>query len=345
MLTFDGSVEIPTWEGLCHAWAPATLALENPAPVELTNPNGLKVPFGSSDIKALIVLETHKAMMNNTVDSKMSGLRCNIDFADVRSVAYFAQDMDEKIKALTDLTRANIKTILQDTKANLDGLNLYYLKFQIQWMLDKLAYGNLEDANPYTLAQFKDELNRRGEQSLACRDVNAGSFHLVMANLIGKQGKGFIIDMTRDLEVWNQPVVSYQSEILATYQFEDLENLKQELDLPPERQMSPVTHKVVKVRTDMKIVSEISPVFEKSTDNNLISIIYEYYLEIDREGLIVGGTWIDQPYGSGRDRPDFLWTSEVPDLEKMETPIARIYQAAASCARGEAVASDMVTCL
>lgn len=46
------------WEGLCHGWAPAALLFSEPKPVTLTNPEGLKIPFGASDIKALLIYYT-----------------------------------------------------------------------------------------------------------------------------------------------------------------------------------------------------------------------------------------------------------------------------------------------
>lgn len=43
------------WEGICHGWAPATLNFpEEPMPIVLTGPSGIPVPFGASDIKALL---------------------------------------------------------------------------------------------------------------------------------------------------------------------------------------------------------------------------------------------------------------------------------------------------
>lgn len=44
----------------------------------------------------------------------------------------------------------------------------------------------------------------------ACKDTNAGSFHVVVANLLGIQGKAFVEDRTYDYEVWNQPVRSFK---------------------------------------------------------------------------------------------------------------------------------------
>lgn len=43
-----------SWEGICHGWAPATSNHKEPFAKGLTNPDGILIPFGSSDIKALI---------------------------------------------------------------------------------------------------------------------------------------------------------------------------------------------------------------------------------------------------------------------------------------------------
>ena len=44
----------PNWFGLCHGWAPASKLFREPGPVTLTASNGIRVPFGSSDVKALL---------------------------------------------------------------------------------------------------------------------------------------------------------------------------------------------------------------------------------------------------------------------------------------------------
>jgi hypothetical protein len=42
------------WEGICHGWAPASMNHYEPKPKIMLNAQGIKIPFGSSDIKALI---------------------------------------------------------------------------------------------------------------------------------------------------------------------------------------------------------------------------------------------------------------------------------------------------
>ncbi len=42
------------WTGYCHGWAPASLQFPEPAPVTVTNDDGIEIRFGSSDVKALL---------------------------------------------------------------------------------------------------------------------------------------------------------------------------------------------------------------------------------------------------------------------------------------------------
>jgi hypothetical protein len=43
-----------------------------------------------------------------------------------------------------------------------------------------------------------------------CRDMNPGSWHVLATNMMGLRNKGFVIDATYDLQVWNQPVYGYK---------------------------------------------------------------------------------------------------------------------------------------
>lgn len=52
-------------------------------------------------------------------------------------------------------------------------------------------------------------------ESTECRDVNAGAFHVIISNMIGLLGKGFVADIDRFNDVWNQPIVNYRSTILG----------------------------------------------------------------------------------------------------------------------------------
>ena len=87
MKTIPGTTEyqegftIPAWEGLCHAWAPATILFDAPNPVVVEGANGVKVPFGASDVKALLTYFLHYEKSPNV---NFLGGRCNLDFGKLR---------------------------------------------------------------------------------------------------------------------------------------------------------------------------------------------------------------------------------------------------------------------
>ena len=53
-IKFENRPTTPAWQVYCHGWTAASIAFEEPAPILVTNPDGLRIPFGSSDIKALL---------------------------------------------------------------------------------------------------------------------------------------------------------------------------------------------------------------------------------------------------------------------------------------------------
>lgn len=204
----------PDWAGICHGWAPATLNHNEPTPKVLTNPDGIQIPFGSSDIKAL--LSYYYAFHHETETSHQIGLRC----------------------------------------------------FFGRWM---------------------------GGAKACQEDLNAGAFHVVISNMLGLRKEGFMADVDRFKEVWNQPIVGFKSTILA-------DNLK------PSKNAADKAVKEMKVATDFFYVDEVDHVtwdVVHGTKEQLIAKrSYTYRLEIDANGKIVGGEW------ESEDRPDFLWNKE-----------------------------------
>ena len=193
------------WEGICHGWAAATLNHNEPSEKIMTNSDGVKIPFGSSDIKAL--LSYYYAYHFDPVSTHQMGRRC--------SRGKFCSD-----------------------------------------------------------------------------DMNAGAFHIVLANKLGLKGESFIADIDRGREVWNHVVYSYRTEILDS-------------DLSPARDSAKGTVKVIRVKTNMRVVFNIGenswlPVrgtpLQSYRDED-----YEYDLDIDKYGRIIGGDW------RSKKRPDFLW--------------------------------------
>jgi hypothetical protein len=205
-----------SWFGICHGWAPASLAFKEPKAIVLKGPSGIEVPFGSTDIKGLLSL--HSADYAR-VRNKFLASRCNKDLG-------------------SDPTAAN---------------------------------------DP------------------ECRDVNAGAFHLVLTNLIGRKKEGFVADVSRDLEVWNQPVSGYKSRVIKEH-------------LGRSRGAAMMTVKEIEIETEMHYGREIYPQWESSGSSMAVKH-YHYRVELNLVGNIIGGEWLDD------ERPDFLWQNSIPRFD------------------------------
>ena len=196
-----------SWEGLCNGWAPASLYYPEPKAVEITNPDGIVIPFGSSDVKGLISYFM-AVEGDEQVETSQVGLRC--------------------------------------------------------------------DNKPW-LGKGPDE----------CDDVNAGALHVILTNEIGKRGHGFVADMTRTKEVWNQPIFGYEMQELGSAKTKEADH-------------------GIRIRTKILYGEELDhsrwePTVG-TTHNKIGSQTVEYILELDRDGKIVGGDWITKKV-----HPDFLW--------------------------------------
>ena len=224
----------PSWEGLCHGWSPAALAYTEPKAVLMTNAQGIQIPFGSSDVKALLTIWLGQFA---NAKSKMLGARCNADFG----------------------------------------------------------------SNPGAAT------------SPECRDTNAGAFHIVIANEIGRLGRGFVADVTRDAEVWNQPVHGFTSRIVGMQ--------------APSPGAAAGTVKEAIVETSMLYSVEIEPTWTAVVGTNgqaNTQKSYKYTLELDASGNIIGGEWLTDA------RPDFLWQEETPAFSGYFQKLGDLYNAAAS---------------
>ena len=144
------------------------------------------------------------------------------------------------------------------------------------------------------------------KNSPACRDTNAATLHLVLANEIGRRNSGFIIDITRDAEVWNQPVNSFTSEIVSQ------SDTVSEGDAPD-------TTSEVRMVTRVVYSSEMQP-RRNATGAYQLSARYEYVLELNKDGEIIGGHWISE------ERPDFLWRESTPIFQGYFKRLSGLYQ-------------------
>jgi len=62
------------WSGLCDGWSLAALQYAEPKPVDMVNPDGIVIPFGSSDVKGLM---SYAAARHFDVETRQVGGRCS----------------------------------------------------------------------------------------------------------------------------------------------------------------------------------------------------------------------------------------------------------------------------
>ena len=132
----------------------------------------------------------------------------------------------------------------------------------------------------------------------ACRDSNAGSFHLALTNEIGIHKRGFIIDRSRDEIIWNRPIYAFSSEVSGERQ--------------PSEGAAPGTVREVSIKTKVYTTVSSSPHWNASRNNDEITTDtedYLYRLELDRDGKVIGGNWISW------NRPDFAWKTMNTNLD------------------------------
>ncbi len=205
------NLDAPGWEGLCHGWASAALNFKEPKSLIVKNPDGIAIPFGAADVKALLALYV----------------------------------------------------------GNYGNARTYFVA-------ERCEYNFAENPNA----------KRRPE----CRDANAGMFHLVLANKIGIDKKGFVADLNREQQVWNQPIVSFTSERLS------------ERD-GASRGAAPGTVREVTLKTVIGYAVETMPEWDAGIVNES-KREYKYQLELNARGDVIGGAWLEET------RPDFLWVQE-----------------------------------
>ncbi|MFI5390687.1 MAG: hypothetical protein ACHQYQ_04940 [Bacteriovoracales bacterium] len=149
-----------------------------------------------------------------------------------------------------------------------------------------------------------------------CIDTNPGTFHLSLANQIGRAKRSFLMDSVASWEIWNSPILGYEFKYFNPQTFDhsaptetptgaiipigEFTNDK----FPNTR--SPNTAFVVGVEAKVNILKDRFPTFldfEGPEDNVSSTETFKYDLELDQNGNIIGGEWYTQEH------PDFLWNA------------------------------------
>ncbi len=155
----------------------------------------------------------------------------------------------------------------------------------------------------------------------ACRDTNAGSFHVVVTNMIGRHKMAIAEDRTYDYQVWNQPAfkfeVTKQEEIDMKKALELLGSMDADYS-----KINAKAKRFAEVHTTLYYVTESEaskspkvPEIDAYTRTDR----YQYIVEMDAQGAILGGEWLigksEHPAYGQSFQPDFLWFSTGPSAE------------------------------
>jgi hypothetical protein len=138
-----------------------------------------------------------------------------------------------------------------------------------------------------------------------CEDTNPGTFHAAITNWVGRLGHVMIMDLARDEQVWNHPIVGYQ--LLA----------KETITADQARQyvvgsggtyvFNPTAVRFAFVRNR---VTYLEPTKRETLGQTFTEVLeLSYVLEMDASGAIVGGEWTQ---ASQDKHPDFVWVALEP---------------------------------
>lgn len=176
------------------------------------------------------------------------------------------------------------------TVKNPDGIAVPFAASDIKALLTLMHAQHAPSISSFNYVGIRCNTNldeSPGDANLPrCRDINAGSFHLILGNEIGINGRAFVMDRTRGAEVWNNPVFGYKARVKG--------------EQPPQSGAAPGTVRELIMETTVLSSDGANPAWN-SNKAIIREDVYRYTLELNSANEIVGGEWISW------ERPDFFW--------------------------------------
>lgn len=184
--------------------------------------------------------------------------------------------------------------------------------------------------------RYFDRVRDFGDKSLLprCADVHPAVYHTAIVNVLGVEGRSFVIDKSAVKNVANQPVSGYEYRYFnpatgteGTLEESALSVATYEKD-PFKESRNKDTKFIVGVDMTLKYIALENP---KAIDTNgpqddvIKNLDFNYDLELDQNFKVIGGQWRVKKNGSSRvfnnstGQPDFFWI--IPkDHKKYFTP-------------------------
>jgi Transglutaminase elicitor len=141
---------------------------------------------------------------------------------------------------------------------------------------------------------------------LDCRDTNAGAWHVIMTNFIGIGDAPLVMDRTANVEVWNQPIYSYE----ITLQDKITERRGNECvgASGSSYKLNDKAKALYEVKMTVGYLVEGEAQAEPmGLDGYIDEQTYHYVVEVDGRGKVIGGEWCKK---SATHHPDFLWAPQ-----------------------------------
>jgi hypothetical protein len=195
------------------------------------------------------------------------------------------------------------------TLTNRDGIQIIFYSSDVAALL---SYFYAEVSNSHTVligsrCNLDDISGSSGP--VACEDINAGAFHIILTNRLGREGESFIADIDRRSEVWNHVAINYSSS-----------ERSEEFVV---HSSAPGTVRRIRLETIVTYAAAIAPKFQAvigTSDAEYAQNTYEYILDLDRDGKVIGGEWVSDV------RPDFVWTQGKSSFLKDWYVLNEIYR-------------------
>lgn len=178
------------------------------------------------------------------------------------------------------------------TFINADGVTVYFGSADIKALLT-YYYAWHADGDTPTIGRRCSFGNWTGGRENCDQDLNAGAFHIVLANKLGLQGTGFVMDVERMDEVWNQPIIAYRSQFQGEFR--------------PTQGAARSAVREFRITTQIWYVSESDNFWypiQGTPNQQFDTKVFQYRIELNNRDEIVGGTW------ESTERPDFIWHKE-----------------------------------
>lgn len=165
-----------------------------------------------------------------------------------------------------------------------DNSELRFLSNRCNYKRDQIGYNN----------------NRPTDEFSECRDTNPGTFHVMLCNYLGIKRQSFAFDISFDQQVWNAPVRGYNiREMREMSRSEAVSLAGNFFDSDATRFYFVAVDVNIVKSSDTGVDGPLSAYINDYT----ATVGYQYILEADDRGKIIGGEWIGD---SKMNHPDFL---------------------------------------